>query len=444
MTVARTICLGFLILIVAGTMLLWFPISTAAGEWNTFVTSLFTATSAVCVTGLIVVDTGSYYSLFGDIVILLLIQVGGLGYMTATTFLLILLGRRFGLKEKLAIQKSLDLRGLSSTVQLVRSIIALTLVFELLGVIFLFPVFEADYGVLQGLWFAIFHSISAFNNAGFSLFPDSLTQYATSIPINIIIPALILLGGLGYQVIMELYLWVRDRCSGQLNYANFSLNFKIAISTSIFLLMLGTIVLFATEYRTPMLAEHFSINERLLIAWFHSVMPRTAGFNSIDYGQFTNTGLLMTIGLMFIGANPGGTGGGIKTTTFRILFSCTKTVLQSKEEVLCYQRQIPNSLILKAIGVVFASGMTVVGVTSLLAVSNPNIEFIDLLFEAVSAFATVGLSTGITAQLSIFSKLVIVVAMYIGRVGVLLLISALLGEPKPTLVNYPEENLLIG
>ena len=152
----------------------------------------------------------------------------------------------------------------------------------------------------------------------------------------------------------------------------------------------------------------------------------------------------MTIGLMFIGSNPGGTGGGIKTTTFRILFSCTKTVLQSKEEVLCYQRQIPNSLILKAIGVMFASGMTVIGVTSLLAVSNPDLEFIDLLFEAVSAFATVGLSTGITAQLSIFSKLVIVVAMYIGRVGVLLLISALLGEPKPTLINYPEENLLIG
>ncbi len=444
MTVSRTICLGFLILIAIGTLLLWLPISTTTVGWNSFITSLFTATSAVCVTGLIVVDTGSYYSLFGNVVILLLIQVGGLGYMTATTFLLILLGRRFGLKEKLAIQKSLDLSGLSSAVQLVRSIIAFTLGLELLGIIFLFPVFQADYGVIQGLWLAIFHSISAFNNAGFSPFSDSLTQYATSIPINIVIPLLILMGGLGYQVIMELYLWMRDRLSRKSTHSNFSLNFKIAVSTSIFLLILGTFVLLITEFRNPLVFQDFPIRERILVAWFHSVMPRTAGFNSVDYGQFTHTGLLMTIALMFIGANPGGTGGGIKTTTFRILFSCTKAVLQGKEEVLCYQRQIPNSLILKAVGVVFASGLTVIGATSLIAMGNPTMEFIDLLFEAVSAFATVGLSTGITAKLSVFSKLIIIATMYIGRVGVLLLISAMVGESKPSLVNYPEENLLIG
>ncbi|MEL6221459.1 MAG: TrkH family potassium uptake protein [Cyanobacteria bacterium J06627_8] len=444
MTVSRTICLGFLVLIAVGTLLLWLPISTSTGEWNTLVTALFTATSAVCVTGLIVVDTGSYYSGFGSAVILLLIQVGGLGYMTATTFLLILLGRRFGLKEKLAIQKSLDLRGLSSAVQLVRSIIALTLTFEILGVIALFPVFEADHGALRGIWLSIFHSISAFNNAGFSLFSDSLSQYATSIPVNIIIPALILLGGLGYQVIMEVYLWIRDRLSQKVAHREFSLNFKIAISTSVFLLVLGTIVLLATEYSNAFDLDSFSPKEKFIVAWFHSVMPRTAGFNSVDYGSFTNTGLLMTIALMFIGANPGGTGGGIKTTTFRILFSCTKAVLENKEDVLCYQRQIPNSLILKAVGVVFASGLTVVCVTSLLAISNPDIEFIDLFFEAVSAFATVGLSTGITAKLSLFSKVIVILTMYIGRVGVLLLISALLGESKPSVINYPEENLLIG
>lgn len=444
MTVSRTICLGFLVLIAVGTLLLSLPLSTASGTWNPFVTALFTATSAVCVTGLIVVDTGSYYSGFGELVILLLIQVGGLGYMTATTFLLILLGRRFGLREKLAIQKSLDLRGLSSAIQLVRSIIAFTLVFELLGIICLFPIFERDFGTLEGLWLAIFHSISAFNNAGFSLFSDSLVQYATSLPVNIVIPVLILLGGLGYQVLLEIYLWIRDRLIGKSNHADFSLNFKIAISTSAFLLMLGTIVLFATEYRNPTVPGNLSLDDQLLVAWFQSVTPRTAGFNTIDYGALTTTGLLMTMALMFIGANPGGTGGGIKTTTFRILYSCTKAVLQNKEEVLCYQRQIPNSLILKAVGVVFASGVTVVSVTSLLAITNPEIEFIDLLFEAVSAFATVGLSTGITAQLSMMSKVVIIATMYVGRVGVLMLITALLGEPKPTFINYPEENLLIG
>jgi trk system potassium uptake protein TrkH len=444
MTVSRTICLGFLVLIAVGTLLLSLPLSTASGTWNPFVTALFTATSAVCVTGLIVVDTGSYYSGFGELVILLLIQVGGLGYMTATTFLLILLGRRFGLREKLAIQKSLDLRGLSSAIQLVRSIIAFTLVFELLGIICLFPIFERDFGTLEGLWLAIFHSISAFNNAGFSLFSDSLVQYATSLPVNIVIPVLILLGGLGYQVLLEIYLWIRDRLIGKSNHADFSLNFKIAISTSAFLLMLGTIVLFATEYRNPTVPGNLALDDQVLVAWFQSVTPRTAGFNTIDYGALTTTGLLMTMALMFIGANPGGTGGGIKTTTFRILYSCTKAVLQNKEEVLCYQRQIPNSLILKAVGVVFASGVTVVSVTSLLAITNPEIEFIDLLFEAVSAFATVGLSTGITAQLSMVSKVVIIATMYVGRVGVLMLITALLGEPKPTFINYPEENLLIG
>lgn len=444
MTVSRTICFGFLILISIGTLLLMLPFSTASGQWNDFVTALFTSTSAVCVTGLIVVDTGSYYSPLGEGAILFLIQVGGLGYMTATTFLLILLGRRFGLKEKLAIQKSLDLRGLSSTIDLVRSIIALTLIFEISGTILLFPIFAKDYGNLYGLWLAIFHSISAFNNAGFSLFEDSLTQYATSIPINVIIPILILLGGLGYQVIMEIYFWLRDRLSGQSKRTDFSLNFKIAVSTTLFLLILGTIVLLATEYRNPQVFGHFDFSERLMVAWFHSVMPRTAGFNSVDYGQFTTTGLLLTISLMFIGANPGGTGGGIKTTTFRILFSCTKAVLQSKEEVLCYHRQIPNTLIMKAVGVVFASGITVIGVTSLIALTAPDFEFISILFESVSAFATVGLSTGITAALPTFAKLVIVVTMYVGRVGVLLLISALLGDPKPSVVNYPEENLLVG
>lgn len=444
MTVARTICMGFLILIAIGTFLLWLPFATVSGELNGGVTALFTATSAVCVTGLIVVDTGTHYSLFGEIVIVLLIQLGGLGYMTATTFLLILLGRRFGLREKLAIQKSLDLRGLSNAVQLVKSIIALTLVFELIGVICLYPVFSEDYGLIYSLWLAIFHSVSAFNNAGFSLFSDSLTQYATSVPINVVIPVLILVGGLGYQVIMELYLWGRDRLAGKSVHSDFSLNFKISTSTSFILLIIGTLALFAIEYRNAPVLGAFNPSEKLMVAWFHSVMPRTAGFNSVDYSQFTTTGLLLTIALMFIGANPGGTGGGIKTTTFRILISCTKAVLQSKEEVLCYQRQIPNSLIMKAVGVVFASGVTVLSVTSLLAFSDPEIEFMDVLFEVVSAFATVGLSTGITANLSIVGKLAIIVTMYVGRVGVLLLISAMLGDSKPSMVNYPEENLLVG
>ncbi|MGJ3249289.1 MAG: TrkH family potassium uptake protein [Elainellaceae cyanobacterium] len=444
MTVSRTICLGFLTVIAFGTLLLMLPISTAEGIWNDPITALFTATSAVCVTGLIVVDTGTYHSLFGEVVILLLIQVGGLGYMTATTFLLILLGRRFGLREKIAIQKSLDIPGLSSAVQLVRSIIAMTLIFEITGILCLMPIFAADFGPIYGLWLSIFHSVSAFNNAGFSLFEDSLTRYNTSLPMNLIIPALVILGGIGYQVIMEVYLWLSDRLLNKPERIDFSLNFKIATSTTVLLLVLGTIAFLSAEYRSLEVFGEFSFGEKLMVAWFHSVMPRTAGFNSIDYGQLPTVTLLITIALMYVGGSPGSTAGGIKTTTFRILFSSTKSALQGKEEVLCYQRQIPIILIMKAVGVVFGSGMTVIGVTTLISITDPDIEFIRVMFETVSAFATVGLSTGITASLSAAGKVAIIASMYAGRVGILLLMSAIYGDPKPSVINYPEENLLVG
>lgn len=444
MTVSRTICLGFLTLIAIGTLLLLMPFSTATGGWNDFVAAFFTATSAVCVTGLIIVDTGSHYSFLGELLILLLIQVGGLGYMTATTFLLLLLGRKFGLREKIAIQQSLDTPGMSGVVQLVRSIIAVTLLFEISGAIALYTVFAPDYGPTYGVWLAIFHSISAFNNAGFSLFEDSLIQYATVPTINLVIPILIIVGGIGYQVIMETFFWIRDRFTRRIERVNFSLNFKIATSTTAFLLVLGAIAFFFTEFQNLNVFDQLDLGDKIMIAWFASVMPRTAGFNSIDYGLMTTAGLFITIALMFIGGSPGSTAGGIKTTTFRILFSCTKSVLQGKEEVLCYQRQIPFTLVLKAIGVLFGSAMMVVGVTTLIAIADPKIELIRILFEAVSAFATVGLSTGITADLSVWSQIILVVTMYVGRVGVLLLMAAVLGDPSPSAVNYPEENLLVG
>jgi trk system potassium uptake protein len=243
---------------------------------------------------------------------------------------------------------------------------------------------------------------------------------------------------------MEMYLWLRDRLLRNRERVVFTLNFKIAIRTTLFLLVVGTIALFCIEYANPDTFGSFNFREKLLVAWFQSVVPRTAGFNSIDYGKMSDAGLFLTIVLMFIGASPGGTGGGIKTTTLRIFSSCTATVLQGKEEVLCYQRQIPMILVIKAIGVVFGSVITVAISTTLIALSDPQVGFIKILFEAVSAFATVGLSTGITASISTFGKLVLILTMYVGRVGVLLLMSAVLGDPRPTTINYPEENLLVG
>jgi len=430
--------------IAIGTLLLLLPISIQSGEWGNLVTALFTTTSAVCVTGLAVEDTGTYFSFWGQLFIVLLVQVGGLGYMTATTFLLLLVGRKFGLREKVAIQQSLDIQGMSGALQLVKSIIALTLLLELTGAILMFWVFRQEYTPTRSLWLAVFHSVSAFNNAGFGLFKDNLIGYAKSVPINLIVGLLIILGGIGYQVMMESYLWGRDRLMRRPTRPVFSLNFKIVTSTTLMLLGLGILAFLIAESRNPNTISNFSFNEKVLAAWFMSVTPRTAGFNTIDYGKMTTTGLFITIALMFIGASPGSTGGGIKTTTFRVLFNCTQAVLQGKDEVRCYQRQIPNTLVLKAVGVVFGSVMTVTMATVLITLTDPEIEFTRILFEAVSAFATVGLSTGITPTVSTGAKLILVLTMYVGRVGILLLMSSLLGDPKPTSIDYPEENLLVG
>jgi trk system potassium uptake protein TrkH len=425
-------------------LLLLLPFAQVSGTWGDPVVALFTSTSAVCVTGLVVVDTGSYFSFWGQLFIMLLIQVGGLGYMTATTFLLLLIGRRLGLRDKIAIQQSLDKEGLSGARQLIKSIIAVTLIFELTGAFAMMPVFIPDYGWNYGIWLSVFHSVSAFNNAGFGLFPDNMIRYATSIPINIVIPLLIIFGGIGYQVIMDLYFLLRDRLQHHRRCIVLPLNFKMVVNTTVGLLVFGTIAFLFVEYHNPDTFAPFTFGEKLLLAWFQGVVPRTAGFNSIDYAKMTEAGWFITIILMFIGASPGGTGGGIKTTTFRVLFDCTKAVLQGKEDVICYNRQIPLPLVLKAVGVVFGSMMTVLISTALIGLADREMGIIRILFEVVSGFATVGLSTGITAGLSVFSKLVLVVTMYVGRVGVLLLMSAVLGDPEPSSINYPEENLLVG
>ncbi|MGI8502700.1 MAG: TrkH family potassium uptake protein [Hassallia sp.] len=444
MTVARTICLGFLAVIAVGTILLMMPFSTSNGTWDDLIVALFTSTSAVCVTGLSVVDIGTYFSFWGQLFILLLAQIGGLGYMTTTTFLILLVGRKFDLRHKIAIQQALDRPGMSGSRQVIRSIITTTLIFEIIGAFLLLPAFVPKYGWSQGLWLAIFHSINAWNNAGFSLFKDSLIGYQSSFLVVFTITGLIIFGGIGYQVIMEMYIWLRDRLTKKTLNLVFSLDFKVATRTTIILLLLGTIIFWAIEIRNPQTFGNLSAINQLLVAWFQSVTSRTAGFNTIDISNMTNAGLFITIAMMFIGASPGGTGGGIKTTTLRVLTSCTKTILQGKEEVLLYERKIATSLILKAVAVLVGSIITVIICTLLISLTDPELDFIQILFEVVSAFATVGLSTGITANVTIAGKLILIMTMYVGRVGVLLLMSAALGNPRPSRIHYPEENLLVG
>lgn len=459
MTIPRTICLGFLAVILVGTLLLTLPIaSTEAWNWSHVIVALFTSTSAVCVTGHALVDTGAYFTLFGQMTILALVQIGGLGYMTVTTFLLLLLGRKFGLREKVAIQQALDRTGIHGAAQLLRSIIATTLLFEITGIFLLLLVFSTDSRLDQALydgrfadpsarlWLAIFHSVSAWNNAGFSLFTDSLLSYQSVPLLNLVITGLIIFSGIGYEVIFEMYLWLRDRLVFRRKPGILSLNFKVVVSTTLLLLVLGMISFLLVELRNPATLGVVDLQTRLLAAWFQAVTPRTAGFNTIDISKMTTAGLFITIALMFVGGSPGGTAGGIKTTTLRVLTSCTKAILRGKEEVTLYERQIPLSLILKAVGVAVGSVVAVIAGTVSIALFDPDIPFINILFDTVSAFGTVGLSTGMTfdPSLSDYSKLVLVAMMYIGRVGVLLLIASVVGDPKPSFIHYPEENLLVG
>jgi trk system potassium uptake protein TrkH len=466
MTVSRTVCLGFLSVILVGAVGLTQPISIAAGtEYDLprlFHIALFSSTSAVCVTGLSVVDVGKHFTVFGQVILLLLAQIGGLGYMTATTVLLLVLRRRLNLRDKIAIQQSLDATGLSGLPALIKSIIATTLVFEVLGALAMFPTFadasmlpkdanllptfiqQGPYTALKALWLSIFHSVSAFNNAGFSLFTDNVMSYVTSTPINLTIAFLIIVGGIGYQFIMEAFLALRSLIAGSQQRRMFSLNFKLVLSTTLFLLIAGTIGFLMTESGNPATLGPLGLGDRVLAAFFKSVTSRTAGFSTIDISKMTLTGLVITIALMFIGASPGGTGGGIKTTTFSVLASCTAAVLRGKEDVLCFQRQIPIALILKAVAVLLGSALTVIVSTICLTLTDPTQNFLGLLYEAVSAFGTVGLSVIGTANLSLPGQMVLIPTMYIGRVGVLLLMGALLGDPNPTFVKYPEENLLVG
>ncbi|MGK7948449.1 MAG: TrkH family potassium uptake protein [Xenococcaceae cyanobacterium] len=443
MTIARTICLGFLAVIAIGTILLIMPFATSTGSWNSLIVALFTSTSAVCVTGLAVVDTGSYFSFWGQLIILLLIQIGGFGYMMTTTFLLLLLGRKFDLSQKFAIKESFDRPFLQGSTSLVQSIMATTLLFELTGILLMFNVFADRYGMAKGLWLSVFHSISAWNNAGFSLFSDSLVNYRSSWIINLVIPGLIIFGGIGYQVIIEMYLWLVNLLTKKERFC-FSLNFKVVTSTTILLLIGGTIAFLLTELNNPATIQPLSFGNKLLAAWFQSMTTRTAGFNSIDIGQMTIAGLFITMGFMFIGASPSGTGGGIKTTTLRILFNCTKSALEGKNQVVLYQREVPSPLILKAIAVVFGTAIAIVIATIFISLWDSQFDFLQILFEVISAFATVGLSTGITASFSTMSKLILILAMYTGRVSILLVIAAVIGEARPTTLQYPEENLLVG
>lgn len=432
-----TVMLSFILVIFLGTILLMMPVSSAQGKVTAPVDALFIATSATCVTGLVVVDVGSYFSLFGQIVILLLIQVGGLGLMTISTAFAIVLGQRLTLKLESTMYKVVGGSQSLNVLNLLKNTMFVTLIIEGLGAAFLYIRFSMDYAPLRAFYYSIFHAVSAFCNAGISLLPCNLSSYVGDYIINIGITGLIILGGLGFNVIIDLHHFIFRKSKVR----KLALHSKIVLLVTALLLVGGAIIFFLVEYHGIM--KGLSIKEKLLASWFNSVSARTAGFNVIDIGSLSKASLLITMFLMFIGASPGSTGGGIKTTTFAVLVLSIIGMFKGTRDLSIFNRRIPNSNSREATSLVVLSATIIFIVLFFLLLLEP-FSFENLMFEAVSAFGTAGLSTGITPMLSTLGKLLIILLMYVGRIGPLTLIYAFAVRQGTVNLSYAEEKIAIG
>ncbi|CRK83721.1 TrkH family potassium uptake protein [Neobacillus massiliamazoniensis] len=434
----KTLVLGFATIILIGAFLLTMPISTVNGKGLTFLNALFTATSATCVTGLVVVDTGTTFTIFGQLVILSLIQIGGLGFMTFATLFAFLLGKRISLKERILLQESLNNLSMEGIVRLAKRILIFTGVIELTGAVILSIRFSFDMPIGKAIYYGIFHSISNFNNAGFDIIGNfkSLTGYVDDPTVVLTICSLITLGGIGFIVMNELFEY---RISKRL-----SLHTKVVLVTSAILLLAGTIGIFVLEYSNEKTLKPLSFLGKVLGALFQSVTARTAGANTISIGDMTQSSLFLIVFLMFVGASPGSTGGGIKTTTFATLLGAVWSQIRGKEDVVFYRQRIGYETIYKALTVTLSGLFLVIIMTMLLTITEPGKDFLSLLFETTSAFGTVGLSMGITPDLSNLGKGLIIFTMFAGRVGPLTIAFAVTIRRNPDAFRYPKGKIMIG
>ncbi len=430
---AQVVAISFVGTILMGTILLTFPSATVDGNGANFVDALFTSTSATCVTGLIVQDTPHYFSRFGQIVILVLIQLGGLGIMTYSAFLALIVGR-FSFGQRKIVQEMFEEER--NIYNMIFYIFKMTLIIECIGILLLFArwIFIFD-DPFKCIYLSIFHSISAFCNAGFSLFSDSLSRFVSDPITNLIIMSLIILGGIGFIAIHEIaHLSTRSR-------RVLSIHTKTVLITSFFLIGIGFLAIFFFEFDGILLK--YPIPAKLWASLFQSVTTRTAGFNTLPIESLTNVTLTIMILLMFIGASPGSTGGGIKTTTFAVLLLSVRSVFKGEGSVRADRRTIPVASIIKALALL-VSALSLVSVIFLVLLFTEDKPYLSLLFETLSAFGTVGLSTGITPELTVKGKLLIILLMYIGRIGPLTMGLALTKEIMKEKIKYPETRILIG
>ncbi len=433
----RIIVFGFLLLILLGTALLSLPIAYE-GEGIGALNTAFTATSATCVTGLVVTDTAQHWTFFGEAVILLLIQVGGLGFMAILTLFSFMAGRKISLKERMVLSESLSGIEVGGIVSLMRRVLMGTLFFELSGAILLSIVFIPDFGLGMGIWKSVFISVSAFCNAGFDLMGDKygafagLAPYAENLLVNLTVCMLIIMGGLGF------FVWGRPW------QKYIPLHTKLVISVTVALVLGGAIMFYLFEYNNPATIGNFSFGEKILASFFQSVTTRTAGFNTISNDLLTVPSKLVTMALMFIGGSPGSTAGGIKTVTVALVIWGALSSMRGLGDVTMFRRRVPKTIVMRAMSVSVIAFL-IVSTSALVLLGLGGGEPINLVFEAFSALGTVGLGTGITPHLPALSKILLILLMYIGRVGIMTLsVAVLLKEEKINNLRYPEEKILLG
>lgn len=431
--------LGFTTIILIGAILLTLPVASQNGRSVGFVNALFTATSAVCVTGLVVVNTASHWTVFGKTIIVMLIQVGGLGVMTMTALISFFIGKRMSLKTRVFIMEERNVDELQGVVRLTKNILIFTFAIELIGAILFSFVFIRDYGIQKGIGYSVFHAVSSFCNAGFDLIGNSMINYVDNPIITFAVCGLIIIGGIGYYVFWDVYETKK--------FHMLQLHSKLVIVITATLLIGGTIMMFALEHNNPETMGNLSLSGKIQAAIFQAVNPRTAGFNSIPTEKIRMSTAVFTIFLMFIGGSPASTAGGIKTTTFGVLIVSFYNLVKGKRDFEVFERRITPDTTIRAAAILMISLLLVMVVSFVLAITEEatGYDFLDMLFETVSAFATVGLSKGLTPYLSDAGKLILSLVMLIGRVGPMTVAYAFLKQNKNIgNYTYPEGKVIIG
>ncbi len=431
----QIIILGFLSVILFGSLFLMLPVSAQSGQVTPFRDALFTATSAVCVTGLVIYDTATYWSAFGQGVILLLIQIGGMGIVTIFVAVAMVSGRKIGLMQRSTMQEAIAAPTVGGIVRRTEFIIKTVVLIELIGAAFLAPVFCREFGFFKGIWYSLFHSVSAFCNAGFDLMGvkepfSSITSYSAQPIINITIMLLIIVGGIGFLT------W-EDIKNNKWNFKKYRMQSKVILTVTALLIVFPALYFFFFEF------SDLPFIKRIWVSLFQSVTPRTAGFNSADLTSISEVGQMLIIILMIIGGSPGSTAGGMKTTTLAVLVSSALSVFQKKEHTHFFGRRIPDDTI-KHASTIFSLYITLFLTGGMIISSVEDIPLISALFETASAIGTVGLSLGITPKLGAISHFILICLMFLGRVGGLTLVFAALSERKPSSSKYPQEKITVG